>query len=694
MRKIKLVASVVLKVIKKLLTKGPFVKYRNKNIFQWISLAFTMPFKLGLKETVRRAKYQMLSINQYRGNNLYFPNGLISGVSKEEIKDWQRNHTKKVTVVICSYNDQAVLDPCIISIKDTTSPSRVNIIIVDDYCQPESRAFLKKYEDDPQIKVIYREENGGYTKAANTGMRAADKHSDVVFVNSDIVAHEGWLDALQYGAYAFGDSKKTGIVGAKLLYPDGRIQHGGAYRNTDNTDYFDHYFRFQDQNYGPANVPQYCLAVTGACFYVKRELLNKLGEFDEGYGFAHEDADYCLRAWEAGYRPLYFPAAVLTHYESVSRPKNKTISEKEKVSITHFNNKWKSWFDERDVKDKDGNTRIIYVLQSMGYSGGIRHVFENANNLVEDGFSVEIWGLDTDDCPWEVSEKLKIKTFKDYKKLTEALTNEKAIKVATWWETVYPVWLASIKNGIPVCFLQEFETWFYPNDPVTQSSVIASYKKEFHYLTIGSYQLQELGDIGLRGTYIPCGYDQNTYKTLPGVEREDNTLLALGRLFFQKNFEMTMKAWKKLEEKRPTMWLFGSDADMIAKSDKKIKSFGKTDNETANELYNRAGVFVQTSRHEGFCLPILEAMAAGCPVVCTDSHGNRDFCFDKKNCLIVEQDDADGLSKAIEKVLYDKKLSAKLSKAGIETAANYQWPVISKKVSRYYASIADGTMKR
>ena len=53
-----------------------------------------------------------------------------------------------------------------------------------------------------------------------------------------------------------------------------------------------------------------------------------------------------------------------------------------------------------------------------------------------------------------------------------------------------------------------------------------------------------------------------------------------------------------------------------------------------NELLNTATVFVQTSRHEGFCLPVLEAMATGIPVVCTDAHGNRDFCRDGENCLM------------------------------------------------------------
>jgi glycosyltransferase involved in cell wall biosynthesis len=60
------------------------------------------------------------------------------------------------------------------------------------------------------------------------------------------------------------------------------------------------------------------------------------------------------------------------------------------------------------------------------------------------------------------------------------------------------------------------------------------------------------------------------------------------------------------------------------------------DDEQVNELFCQATVFVQTSVHEGFALPPLEAMATGAAVVCTDAHGNRDFCVDGVNCLMPE----------------------------------------------------------
>jgi glycosyltransferase involved in cell wall biosynthesis len=91
-----------------------------------------------------------------------------------------------------------------------------------------------------------------------------------------------------------------------------------------------------------------------------------------------------------------------------------------------------------------------------------------------------------------------------------------------------------------------------------------------------------------------------------------------------------------------------------------------------NRLFNEATVFVQTSKHEGFCLPALEAMAAGCPVVCTDAHGNRDFCHGEENCLMPEAR-PEAVAAAIERVLRDRELRERVIAGGLRTAAEYVW---------------------
>lgn len=676
-------AKIILKAAKKAAIKVTHVKnenfYKGRNFQETLIDALNYPFKNGSRATIAKLKKELVRVS---GGGLIkhnFPNGIVSGVDIHAIDKWQAK--RSVSIVIPSYNDYDLLKKCVDSIHRTCKDDNYEIIIVDDYCQDDNRQKLKTLADQ-KTRIIFREKNGGFAKAVNTGFREVPKTNDIVMLNSDIEAHKGWLKALQYGAYEFGEN--VGIVGPKLLYPDGRIQSAGSYRNTEAPEWFDHYYRFQDSNYGPANVPQYCLGITGACQYIKREFIDSIGILDEGFEFAFEDMDYCLRGWEKDYKTLYFPASTLTHHESATRAKNKSIGEKEKQAVVYFWEKWGDWFDSRNVKNNKGQTRIIFVLQTLGYSGGIKIVVEHANRLAKEGFATEIWSLD-DKQVWPTD--VPSRSFKNYKKLIAALENEEAIKVATWWETAYPVWISSIKKGIAVNFIQEIESWFYPNDIDAQRTVISCYRKEFKNLTTSSYNLDEIMQLGLKAELIPCGYDEKVYYKKSGIKKHSDVLLAVGRTFFQKNFNFSFESWKQLGDKRPNFWLFGSEPDMKS-MDQKITYHFKPSDDEVNELYNKATVFVQTSRHEGFCLPILEAMAAGTPVICTDAHGNRDFCINGRTAILVDQDDKKALSDAMKKIFSDSKLREKLTKNALKEVEKYTWPAITKRLATYYSGVA------
>ncbi len=682
-RKFKIIARVAKKALKKTthLTHKNF--YKGYSAPETAYKAVTYPFRHGARATLSKVKREVLRIGDRSNIKHHFPNGLVSGVDKAAIVGWYDAHARKVSIVIPSYNDFEVLKPGVESIHATChDKSKYEVIIIDDYCQPENRKKLKTLED-PNTRVIYRKKNGGFAKAVNTGLKAVPVKNDAVLFNSDIVAHPGWLEALQYGAYQFGDN--VGLVTPKLLYPDGRIQSAGSFRNTEATEWFDHYYRFQPEDYGPANVPAYVQAGTGALLYATRKFLDTAGILDEKFPFAFEDVDWCLRGWEAGFRTLYFPAATLTHMESPTRGKNKNISDMERGSVVHFWQKWDKWFDQRNVRNKDGRIRIIYVLQTVGWSGGIKMVFEHANRLKKLGFDVEVWSL-SDKPVWP--HDFKLRYFKNYEQIAAALEPEEAIKVGTWWETLYPVWRGSLRKGIAVNFLQEIETWFYPDDPDAQRVVVSCYRKEFKYFTTSSFNLDEIHSFGLDAKLIPCGYDPEFFHPLDAVEREKDILLALGRRFFQKNFMFSFRAWKKLGEERPRFWLFGGEPDMKT-LDEKITYFNKPTEEEVNKLHNQSTVFVQTSYHEGFCLPVLEAMATGSAIVCTDMHGNRDFCHDGKNCIVVPRDDEKALTAAYKKLFANPKLREKLGKAALETAKEYQWDVVMARMAQYYESLAE-----
>lgn len=672
------------KTLKKGLKGRSFSSFHNgKSLPQTVINSIRLTIELGPKTALMTTK-RVLSDD----GRLSFPNGLIAGDNTDAINAWYTRHGKKAIIIIPSYNDYKLVENCLESIKKTVRKNKYKVIIVDDYCTKESREELSKFEN-ANVEVIFRKKNGGFAIAVNTGLKHVIKKYpklDVVLLNSDIIAHKNWLSALQYGAYQYNN--EVGIVGPKLLYEDGRIQSAGSFRNTESPEWFDHYYRFKQSDYAPANIPQYCIGVTGACMYITNKTLKKIGILDQKFPFAFEDMDYCIRAWNKGIKSLYYPAATLTHLESATRALNKDISEREKASVVYFWKKWGAWFDDRNIKTADGSIKIIYLLQSTGVSGGHKVVFEHLNNLAKMGYDAQLWALDK--APTWMKLDVPVKTFKNYKLLIRSLKNEEAIKVATWWETAAPVWEASVSKGIPAFVIHEIESAFYPDNQAIQATVISCYRKEFNNIISCGFTLDDIRSLGLNGKLIPCGYDNNNYKPIK-VDRSDSQLMAVGRSFFQKNFKQTYNAWKDLKI-RPDLVLFGAEPKIV-KPNKQVTYYTRPTNEDINKLYNNSTVFIQTSYHEGFCLPVLEAMAAGCPVICTDAKGNRDFSFDEKNCLIVEKDDIAGTSKAIDRLLGNKKLQKKLRDSGLETAKAYTWPVVMSQIDDFYKKISSADKK-
>jgi glycosyltransferase involved in cell wall biosynthesis len=189
-------------------------------------------------------------------------------------------------------------------------------------------------------------------------------------------------------------------------------------------------------------------------------------------------------------------------------------------------------------------------------------------------------------------------------------------------------------------------------------------------MTISGWNRDRLRELGLDATLIPPGIDLDTFRPLPDVHRREDMVLALGRSNPLKNLGLTIDAWRALPEPRPELCLFGIEPQLGG--DHGMRYVTAPSDEEVNRLFNEATVFVQTSIHEGFALPPLEAMATGGAVVTTDAHGNRDFCVDGENCLLVDNDPQD-VSAALTRLLADADLRARLGGAGIATAAGYAW---------------------
>ena len=601
--------------------------------------------------------------------------------------DWYREHGRPVDIVIPSYRDAERVRTLVRSIGKTVRRGMARVIVTDDCSGPGHLAELG--EIDGIDLLITSDENRGFSANTNRGLRASDPERDVVVLNSDIEALPSWLQCLQYAAHGYEAGpgwEDVGIVGAQLQYPDGRIQFGGTVRNREKPEWFDHRYRFKPPGWGPAGRASPALAVTGACMYVRREVIERIGLLDERYGMAYEDVDWCLRAWLAGFRVLYFPAAQLVHHESVTR--GTEVGARERDSQRLFWERWSDFFDERSVRTGAGDgapdrLRIVYVTEGTDVGGGHRDIFEHLNRLSARGHEVSLYTLGAP--PEWFPLRVPVRSFADYNRLSHALAEVDAIKVATWWMTAGAVWRASIPRGIPVYFVQDIETSYYPDHEHARHAVLDSYRPEFRYMTISSWNRGRLRELGLEAELIPPGIDLQNFRPRPEIARREDMLLALGRANPLKNLPLTLAAWKKLAEPRPELCLFGVEPELAAGTD--VRYVDSPDDEQVNELFCQATVFVQTSTHEGFALPPLEAMATGAAVVCTDAHGNRDFCVDGVNCLMPEPSPV-AVSAALARLLADPELRARLGRAGIETAREYAWERRIDELESFFEQVA------
>jgi GT2 family glycosyltransferase len=248
-----------------------------------------------------------------------------------ELQDivWPRDlvAAQQVTIVIPTRDRVDLLARCIESIRRTVDLDRVRLLVVDDRSQhEETHRYLAMLVDDPKLRCrVLRPVPAGepfnYARIMNAGSREVETDL-MLHLNNDIEAiSPGWLDRMT-GWLAFAD---IGIVGAKLLYPDGSIQHAGVIVSP-NLGAPGHLFAGligSDMGYQwlPHRVRNVS-AVTGACLLTRTALFHELGGFDEEHlAVQFNDTDYCLRAIGAGKRVVYEPSAVLLHRESSSRGK-------------------------------------------------------------------------------------------------------------------------------------------------------------------------------------------------------------------------------------------------------------------------------------------------------------------------------------------------------------------------------------
>ena len=188
------------------------------------------------------------------------------------------------------------------------------------------------------------EHQAGFAANVNRGLRLVRPDEDAVVLNSDVIAHRGWLEALQFCGLPRPDA---GIVGPKLLYPDGTIQSAGSIRNP---------ARPSGSTTSTASSPptirrrtsRAFLAMTGAALYLTRAVLDRSGCSTRATGWPTRTSTTACARGRPGCSVHYCPYATLTHLESKTRGTEQ--GERELASQRRFWERWGAWFDDRAVR--------------------------------------------------------------------------------------------------------------------------------------------------------------------------------------------------------------------------------------------------------------------------------------------------------------------------------------------------------
>ncbi|MHB2017175.1 MAG: glycosyltransferase [Candidatus Xenobia bacterium] len=263
----------------------------------------------------------------------------------------------RTSIIIPVFNKWELTDACLVSLQKTVSLEDAEVIVVDNASSDDTPKVLP--ERYPWVVYQRQETNLGYSGGNNAGARIA-RGEFIVLLNNDTVTTDGWLEHI---LQTFEREPRAGIVGARLLYPNGTVQHAGV--SFTRHGWPGHHFRNAPSDFVGVNRCRRFQVVTGACLTIRNRDYQRFNGLDETFRNGYEDVDLCLRAGQAGLEVWYQPASVVYHYESQSPGRR----DHDRRNGEIFMSKWqgKVSLDMEDLYASEGFAADTYRLIDLLY---------------------------------------------------------------------------------------------------------------------------------------------------------------------------------------------------------------------------------------------------------------------------------------------------------------------------------------
>ena len=360
------------------------------------------------KKLSYKKQYVMHPIRSYRfystpeGKNLREGDFKIGDIYREhgklkfpEVKD------PMVSVIIPVYNQIHYTYACLVSILEHTGDVSYEVIIADDV-STDATAQLDQFAEG--IRICRNSINQGFLRNCNNAARHA-RGKYIMFLNNDTQVTPGWLSSL---VNLIESDPSIGMVGSKLVYPDGRLQEAGGIIWSDGSGW--NYGRLDDPDKPEYNYVKDVDYISGAAILLSNDLWKQIGGFDTRFAPAYcEDSDLAFEVRKAGYRVVYQPLSKVIHFEGISNGTDTQGTGLKRYQVANsekLKEKWAEEFAEQCVntgnpdpfraRERSMGKPIILVVDhyvpTYDRDAGSKTTFQYLKMFLKKGFVVKFLG--------------------------------------------------------------------------------------------------------------------------------------------------------------------------------------------------------------------------------------------------------------------------------------------------------------